>query len=163
MKSSYEVRAKKFLEQVLPFIAGCMTLNDYEGAIACYNEQYNRHVHVAHGQTRIALITSDYVIKLNYGDKAKYWGNNQSEYRTYQKAVADGFGYLFAPITKVKVSRRVFYIMPKVTGIGRSHHDVDCYLTPEENYWVKEHCWDLHCYNYGWSKGKPVIIDYAAH
>ena len=165
MRNNYEVRAKKFLEQIAPFLDGCKTVWDYIDAVTAYNQVYKRHVLVRSGATRVALITSDYVIKINCGDsyKCKLFGNCASERRIYKEAEKDGFAYLFAKTTPVICNHKRYYIMPRVRNIGRCDGDVNEYLTDEENDWLDEHgIFDLHFQNYGWNNGYPIIIDYAA-
>ena len=164
MKSSYEVRARLFIEKVFPFIEDCEEPNEYAKAIKRYNKLYHRKVHVDYGMTRVVLITSDYVIKIDYGTSGCIWGSCRNEYQVYKLAERDGYDYLFAKITPVAFKGRVFYIMPRIHGIGSSRsdgYDVDEWLTEEENDWLNVHCRDLHHENYGWHNYRPVIIDYA--
>lgn len=165
MKSSYEVRAQLFIKKVFPFIKDCEEPEDYMIAINSYNKLHHRKVIVDYGMTRVVLITSDYVVKIDYGTKSRIWGSCEDEYQMYKQAVQDGFDYLFAKVTPIVFEDRAFYIMPRIHGIGSLHsggYDVDEWLTEEENDWVNEHCWDIHEENYGWHNNRPVIIDYAS-
>lgn len=163
MKSSYEVRASKFVKLIAPFLCECNRVGEYMNAVEKFNIRYNRHVIVRFGLSRVALITSDYVIKIDYADTA--WGGCEKEYNNYQDAKRDGFGYLFAPITPVIVMGRVFWIMPRIRCIGgryNNDNDVYEYLTTEENDYLWDNEFgDLHSENYGWKNGHPVIVDYA--
>ena len=161
MKKSYEERAKLFIKQVYPFIRNCKTVEEYETAVHMFNRTYHRAVKVNHGQTRIVLMTSDYVVKLDYGDRQIIWGGCKNEYAIYKLAVKEGFDYLFAKITPIHMGRRYAYVMPFVPRVGTSSCDVEYKLKKKERAWVKKHCWDIHYGNYGWVNHKPMIIDYA--
>lgn len=165
MKSNYVVRAIKFIERIFPLIENCECGEDYEWAMKWYNTEHNRKVRVAWGQTRIAILSSDYVIKIDYGSNSCRWGDCESEYKHYLEAVHDGFDYLFAAITPVTIEGRTFYIMPRINGVASdrsNYYDVDEWLTEEERDWVWDHIYDVHYENYGWKNRHPVIIDYAA-
>ena len=165
MKSSYEVRAQVFINQIYPFIKYCDDPDDYRMAIRKYNNQYHRKVIVRHGMTRVVLITSDYVVKVDYGTRSCIWGSCADECEMYKQAEHDGYEYLFAKITPVQVENHIYYIMPRIRGVGCSRsggYDVDEWLTEDENDWLNEHCFDLHYENYGWHNMRPIIIDYAS-
>jgi hypothetical protein len=164
MKSNYVNRATRFIKTIYPFIAGCDTVDDYCDAVGYYNLAYHRKVKVACGQTRVAIMCADYVIKLDYGHRANLWGDCESEYEHYVEAEQDGFAYLFAKITPVDFAGRTFYIMPRIAGVGSARsacYDVDEWLNDEEIEWLWDHVADVHYENYGWKNGYPVIIDYA--
>lgn len=164
MKSSYEVRARKFIAKIYPYIKDCQTVSEYELAVKRYNDNFSRKVCVNCGQTRVVLITSDYVVKVDYGTNSQRWGGCINEYRVYQQAVRDGYAYLFAKISPVMKADKVYYVMPRIHGIDcqRSEgYDVDEWLEGAEIDWLWEHVRDLHCQNYGWKNRKPVIVDYA--
>lgn len=164
MKSSYVDRAVRFIKTIYPFILDCERGEDYEYAVKVYNYKYHRKVQVAWGQTRIALMCSDYVIKIDYGARACVWGDCEAEYEHYLEAKQDGFDYLFAEITPVEVLGHKFYIMPRINGVGSARngcYDVDEWLNEEEVDWIWEHIRDVHYENYGWKNKYPVIIDYA--
>jgi len=164
MKSSYIVRARHFAEMIYPFIVNCKTPNEYEQAVENFNILYKRNVRVAHGQTRIVLITSDYVLKVDYGAMGKMWGDSACELKAYNKAFNDGFAYLFARINSVMVNEKVYYIMPRIKDIGFEHNGYDdAYevVTDEESDYLFENFRDLHYENYGWKDSHPVIVDYA--
>lgn len=157
---SYEERAKDFIKQIFPYLDGCDQHNDRKWAILAFNHTYKRKVIYAHGMTRYALITSDYVVKVDYAQTR--WGNCEDEMEVYEEAVADGFEYLFAKISRYDYNGKTFYIMPRIHGIGKKDYDADEYLNEEECDWVWEHVCDLHNQNYGWENGHVVIFDYAA-
>ena len=160
----YVIRARQFAALIYPFIRNCVTVDDFECAVEAFNATYHRNVRMAHGQTRIALITSDYVLKIDYGTRQRMWGGCEEECRGYQMAFNDGYGYLFAPISRVMVNEKVYYIMPKITRIGETYNGYDdAYekVNYEESNYLLNHFHDLHCRNYGWKDGHPVIVDYA--
>lgn len=164
MRNSYEVRARKFIRQIYNYICECEDVVEYEWAVNKFNHDHHRNVQIANGLTRVVLITSDYVIKMNcgYASNLSRWGTCETEIGLYKEAVRDGFDYLFAKPTEIEYQGLTFCIMPRITGIGRTPYDADEYLTEEEKDWVWERVSDLHNGNYGWRKGRPVIIDYAA-
>lgn len=162
MKNDYITRARKFIKQIYPYIQDDMknVISVNEGVNA-FNCDYNRKVVFDSGAVRCALITSDYVVKWDYSKHyAGLFGGCLDELRHYKQAVADGYGYLFAKITRVVVCGKVFYIMPKVKGIGSSKWT----LSREEEYYLNNILMisDVHEQNYGTVKGKTVIVDYAA-
>lgn len=164
MKSSYMVRARKFANAIYPYICDCKDVFEYQMAVRAFNADFHRSVRVANGQTRIALITSDYVLKIDYGTKQKFFGGCENEYRGYQKAFRDGFAYLFARISPVMVNEKVYYIMPRIDRIGHRYngwHDAWDVVEGEESDYLYDNFNDLHFENYGWKDGKPVIVDYA--
>lgn len=162
MKSDYRSRAAKFLRMIYPYIANCRELEDYQDAVERFNEEKSRHVFVEHGISRIVLITSDYVIKMDYGDYFSY-GTCEDEYRFYNFAVKNNKGYLFAEITRKEINGHMFYIMPRVKGIGKTEEYVQEYLDEDDIDFVNEYLEDLHNENYGWKNNYPIIIDYACN
>ena len=125
--SSYEVRAKKFIAKIYPYIKNCNDLFDFSLAINRFNRECHRKVQIASGSTRVVLITSDYVIKVDYNGWGKgRWGSCADEVRMYRQAKRDGFEYLFAKVTPVRKGyNRTFYIMPRIGGIGKKPYDAD--------------------------------------
>ena len=159
MKNNYEVRAMKFITLIAPYIAGCVDKWDYFYAVARFNHDYKRNVKVCNGATRIALITSDYVIKFNYGKRVRDYGGCRDEMRMYKRAEKDGYAYLFAKITAKIYNHKTYYIMPKISYIGRG--GMWKHLSCDEYDYICDNLYDMHEYNYGYKNGKPVIIDYA--
>ena len=164
MRNTYEVRAERFIHQLYDYICDCGNYREIENAISRFNYMNRRNVIFRHGLTRIAFITSDYVIKMDFGSgyNMTQFGGCENECRIYEEAVAEGYEYLFAKPTMVEYEGHNFYIMPRIRNIGRYDYDVSEYLTEEENDWVEERVFDLHYRNYGWKDGHPVIFDYAA-
>lgn len=163
--SSYEVRAIRFIQQIFSYIMDCRTVSNYERAIDRFNMDHNRNVICSHGMTRVALVTSDYVVKIDYHpSNIKRWGGSEQEMKFYQMAYNEGYGYLFAKIKPYYYKGHLFYIMPRIKGIGSQFGDASEYMTAEENDWCWDHeLYDLHNQNYGWKNGRVVIIDYGAN
>ena len=158
MKNPYTVRAEKFLHEIYPYIKRENEVHKIRAAVAQFNKDKNRKVKFAFGVSRIALITSDYVIK--FDRKGGRWaGDCAGEYKKYQQAVKDGFAYLFAASTKVTYKHRNFYIMPRINGIGSGKYWEN--LTFEEEYYIDSVTSDMHNGNFGYYHKKPVIVDYA--
>jgi len=160
MRNTYEVRAQKFIRRIAKYLEGAQEVYDFQWGVKAYNYHYHTKVKLDYGMSRVALITSDYVVKIDYNKTP--WGNCEDEMQVYTEATLDGFSYLFAKITRYEYNGISFYIMPRIHGIGRTPYDAEEYLTAEENDWVYEHLFDLHNHNYGWYKNKIIIFDYAA-
>ena len=163
--SSYEVRAIKFIHSIYPYIENCTCLEEYDTAIFKYNMKNNRRVHFDWGSARFALITSDYVVKMNYNpENVARWGGCEEEHRFYNKAYNEGFDYLFAKTKPYYYKGVVFYIMPRIHNIGKTYWDADAYMSAEEKRWCRKNgLIDLHYQNYGWKNNHIVIIDYGAN
>lgn len=163
--SNYITRAIRFIHQFASYIEGCQSVEDFAWATSAFNDDYHRKILFNHGLTRVAFITSDYVIKFDYNpEKIAIWGGCEHECKFYDYAVRSGYGYLFAEITPYEYHKQKFYIMPRVRGIGRKDYDADEYMTEQECDW----CWkaglrDLHNGNYGWNNDRIIIFDYGAN
>lgn len=167
MRSSYEIRAQRFIRAIFSYLANCATLDDYESAMFDYQIDHpRRHINCDHGLTRFAIITSDYVIKIDYDEEQiARFGGSEKEIAFYAMAEREGMAHLFAKISRYDFGGRRFYIMPRVTGIDEDRwEDANYYMTDEENDWCEEHnLYDLHCKNYGLVNGRVKIIDYGAY
>ena len=164
MRSGYEVRARVFAQAIYPFVCDCKTVEDYEDAISNFNVMFHRHVRVNCGQTRVVFITSDYVLKLDYGNRGRMWGTCADERKAYCKVFRDGYAYLFAKTTPIMVNEKVFYVMPRINRVGTEYNGWDeawDVVDDEERDYLFENFRDLHSENFGWKNRKPVIIDYA--
>ena len=164
---SYVERAKDFIQEIFPYLDGEM-LDPYEvsDCVEIFNEERHRKVIMRHGIARIALITSDYVVKYDFDEEeCECVGGCKAEVALYAEAVKDGFAYLFAEITHYAYKGHDFYIMPRIRGInGDSWSHADEFMTDEENAWCDKYSLsDLHCNNYGFRNGKVCIVDYACH
>lgn len=162
-RTDYLTRAKRFIRMIEPYLRDGGLENKWkaEKAIQNFNRRYSRKVMVAAGLTRIVFISSDYVVKVDYGCENIWFGGCENEVSVYEKAKKDGYDYLFAPITRYEYGGQNWYIMPRIGGIGRYEYNAFSFLTWEECEWVEAHIGDLHEYNYGWRNNRPVIFDYA--
>lgn len=160
---NYEERAKDFVKEIFPYIKECTEPWEAEDKVDEFNASFSRAVRVNHGIARIALITSDYVVKFNYDQyEVESVGGGEEEVEMYANAVRDGFDYLLAKITRYEYNGRTFYIMPRIRGVGTGHGYAQMYMTREERLWCQR--WqlsDLHCNNYGFRNGHICLIDYA--
>ena len=162
---SYEERAKDFVTKIFPYIKradyDCETMAEL---VDEFNERYSRRIIFKHGIARMALITSDYVIKFTYDSyEAESAGDGENEIKLYAEAERDGFAYLFAKVTRYEYNNYIFYIMPRINDIGL-HMDMyaEDYMTEAESEWCnKHHLVDLHYNNYGFREGHVCIVDYA--
>lgn len=165
MKSDYRVRALRFLNYILPYLGDdIFDVTEIQYRVDEFNRDHSRKVEVMWGSARIALITSDYVVKWDYDmDDARDIGGCADEYRAYQQAKEQGFDYLFAETTLVNINDIEFSIMPRIRNIGPDHHggEIDNYLTEWEWDWLRKFDKDIHHYNWGIRHGKACVIDYA--
>lgn len=160
MKTDYITRAEKFIAEFFPYIKGLRNDADIDWAVFTYNYEHKRKVIYAHGASRRAFITSDYVIKVNYGNGHEWAGGCEEEYKLYTETIAGSeYSYLFAPITKFTYQRKTFYIMPRVKGVGTGKYWDN--LSYDERQYINHYVCDMHRANYGNHNRKPVIIDYA--
>ena len=161
----YVERAKDFIEQIFPYLEDNMDLSHIDDAIDAFNAEYDRKVMYRHGLSRIALITSDYVVKFDYDpDEIESIGGCQNEVALYYDAKQEGFEYLLAEITPFSFHDREFYIMPRIYGIGSGRYYAEHYMNPAEQSFCRKHrITDLHSNNYGFRRGHVCLIDYACH
>lgn len=162
---NYVERAKDFVEQIYPYICTCTNPWDVRQRVLIFNANFTRAVKVGSGLSRIALITSDYVVKFDYDpEEVESIGGCDNEYELYYEAKAEGFDYLFAKITPYEYQGREFYIMPRIRGIGSGRYYAEHYMNDEEKDFCRRYrITDLHTENYGFRNGKVCLIDYACH
>lgn len=163
MKSNYIERAKKFVPVVYSILNNAFDLEEVEECVDDFNFYNKRKVIFTHGLTRMAFITSDYVIKFDYDpDATDHWGGSENEIAVYQQAEREGMDYLFAKITRFRYREYTFYIMPRIHGVERTDYDATEYMNADEYDWCLEHgiC-DLHSGNYGWRNRHICLIDYG--
>ena len=167
IKTDYEVRAKEFIKEFAPYLKGIRItkFNSYKirEAVRQFNVDKKRNVKVASGASRIALITSDYVVKLDFG--TTWAGNSATEMRGYEQAKKDGYEYLLAKISLYKCRNRKFYIMPRArvakTLTWQGQKRLWFKLTEGERKYIRDNFEDLHDSNWGSLHGRPILIDYA--
>ena len=127
---TYIERAMDFIAEVYPFIKDFESPWTTRRNIREYNAVKTRNVIVKNGCARIALITSDYVVKWDYDeDEVEDIGGCENEVSLYAVAELEGFAYLFAQITRFEYKGRYFYIMPRVRGIRESNGRAWQYMT----------------------------------
>ena len=164
---TYVERAQDFIQQIYPFIEKDMFHPIKIGApINQFNKQFSRKVKYYYGCARIALLTSDYVVKYDFDeDEVACLGGCENEVARYALAKREGFAHLFAEITPYEYQNHTFYIMPRIYGIERNpEYKGWHYMTYEERQWCLNHeITDLHCGNYGFRNGHICIIDYACY
>lgn len=149
---------------VFPFIEDCEDVYDYRHAMLQFNAKYTRNVQCKNGLSRVAFITSDYVVKYEYDtEEVRYIGGCENEITIYGLAEEEGFSYLLAEITRYEYNGKTFYIMPRIRGIGRHEWDeASAFMTKEEIAFCHRHeIMDLHCNNYGFRNGHVCLVDYA--
>ena len=157
--SNYVTRAQKFVRDLYPFILSYDEDGLFRAAYA-FNSAKHRRVHVMSGAARVAFITSDYVVKIDYTDgRAEGCGGCLNEIKFYRFACREGYDYLLAAIDAYEYMGVTFYIMPKIAGVGC--HEFGYGLTEDEIDWLMEFVDDLHQYNFGVRAGKLCVIDYA--
>lgn len=167
IKNDYEVRAKEFIKEFTPYLKGIRVTkpNSYKvrDAVRRFNVDKKRNVKVASGASRIVLITSDYVVKLDFG--TTWAGNSATEMSGYEQAKKDGYEYLLAKISLYKCRNRKFYIMPRArvaeTLTWQGQKRLWFKLTEGERKYIRDNFEDLHDSNWGSLNGRPVLIDYA--
>lgn len=160
---SYVERAKDFIAEIFPYITDWKNVYEVDNDIDVFNAEKNRKVIMRHGLSRIALITSDYVVKYDFDpNEVECIGGCEAELELYQHAVEDGFAYLFAEITPYDYDDHTFYIMPRINGIGTGNDNGYNLMSVKEKRWCeKQKLDDLHCHNYGFRNGQICIVDYA--
>ena len=167
IKTDYEVRAKAFIKEFAPYLKGIRVAryNSYKirDAVRRFNADKKRNVKVDSGASRIVLITSDYVVKLDFG--TTWAGNSATEMRGYEQAKKDGYEYLLAKISLYKYHNRSFFIMPRArvaaTLTWQGQKRLWFKFTEDERNYIRDNFEDLHDSNWGSLHGRPVLIDYA--
>ena len=167
IKSSYEIRARRFIRAIAPYLTKSNDLDELQNSIFKFLADHPRRtISCDHGLTRFAIMTSDYVVKIDYDeDEVARFGGCEKEIAFYAMAEREGMAHLFAKISRYDFDGRTYYIMPRITGINEDRwEDAWAFMTPEECEWCEDHnLYDLHCKNYGIMKGQVKIIDYGAY
>lgn len=162
MKTSYIVRAIRFLDEIFPYIEGSLEdLASIWRIVSHYNMAHRRNILVKNGATRIALVTSDYVIKWDYNQRnVGLYGGCIEEAKKYLFAKSEGYEYLLAETTSIKRNNITFNIMPRIK-IHENKPYWDELLTKDEYNWITANIGDLHRENYDVVEGRFIAIDYA--
>ena len=161
---TYVERAEDFIKELFEY-KGKNTFKKEYGIRRIVGEYRTVHprrrIEVSSGAARTAIITSDYVIKIDTGYPGTYGGCEQ-EMEFYDYACDSGMEYLLAKPTLFKYKRMNFYIYPRASVYASMRHSRNWYgeLTYDEQSFVDEIC-DLHAGNIGFIHGRLCIIDYA--
>ena len=161
---TYVERAEDFIKELYK-VKGENTFKKNYGVRRIVAEYLSLHprrrVKVEEGAARTAIITSDYVIKIDTGDTKRYGGCEQ-EMEFYDYACDNGIEYLLAKPTRFRYEKLDFYIYPRAKLNERRASSEEWYdeLTYYEQSFVDEIC-DLHAGNIGFLHGRLCIIDYA--
>ena len=161
---TYEERAKDFVKMIFPLIEDCQDVWDFRSAVEMFNRVYTRKVRCNNGIARVAFLSSDYVVKLEYDEyEVDSVGGGENEIAMYAIAEKEGFAYLFAKVTPYDYKGRRFYIMPRIHGIGKfAYTYADEHMTEDECAFCDRHkITDLHSNNYGFRNGHVCLVDYA--
>lgn len=162
MKSNYVDRARKFITEIYPLIDDRTDWSNVNSAVNKFNQINHRNVNFFHGAVRFVLLTSDYVIKWDWSKEARLeYGGCDKELERWHKYEKTPYSYMFVPISKIKVCKRVWYVMPRVRG-KRPNHIARYYMTSDEqDFCFDNKIFDLHCGNFVLKHGRPLIFDYA--
>lgn len=161
---TYEERAMDFIKELYE-VKGKNTFKKNYGVRRIVAEYLSLHprrrVKVEEGAARTAIITSDYVIKIDTGCPDTCGGCEQ-EMEFYDYACDSGMEYLLAKPTRFKYKRMNFYIYPRAKVYADMTRPKRWYdeLTYNEQSFVDE-INDLHAGNIGFLHGRLCIIDYA--
>ena len=154
---TYVERAEDFIKELLEY-KGKNTFKKEYGIRRTVGEYRTVHprrrIEVSSGAARTAIITSDYVIKIDTGCPGTYGGCEQ-EMKFYDYACDSGMEYLLAKPTLFKYKRMNFYIYPRASVYASMRHSRNWYgeLTYDEQSFVDEIC-DLHAGNIGFLHGR---------
>ena len=169
MRSNYVERAEKFMKSFVRNYGHPDTIKEVRDMVDRYNAAHTRtHLTFNYGISRCALVLSDYVIKWDYDvDEVVEWGGCENEMKLYTKASKMGLHYVLAPITRIWVYGRFYYVMPRCTRTTYmdKHHDLTYYIGEEKMWGLynKLNLTDLHDANWGFLHGQATIFDYAAY
>lgn len=165
MKTHYVARAVKFIKLFFSEMDNPKAMREpwlMQDQVVNFNLKHNRNVHCNNGVSRIALISSDYVVKWDRNPKSC---DSENELNFYRKACDDGMNYLFAQITPFDYNGVTFYIMPRcVTAESRHKMRWWDYVNDDEYDYISDNIEDLHVGNWGFDKeGHMIIFDYACN
>lgn len=172
MMRDYEIHAKAWLTK------NAATLNSLwnrRNSVGVWRHTFrDSEVYVTAGMTRIVIVGNDWVVKINKPMLPRWrpFGNCRDEVRMYNKAVQDGYGWLFCRVRAMKVEHHIYYVMEKVDTVAsdegyENHIEDDFYDELGEDVidYINDNLFDVHSDNYGFINGReePVIFDYAAN
>jgi len=171
MMRDYELHAKAWLTKHADTLN---SLWNCRNSVMPWKALEDGEVFVTGGQTRIVIVGADWVVKINkpWSPRWHMFGNCRNEVRMYNKAVQDGYDWLFCRIRAMKVEHHIYYVMEKVDTVAsdegyENHIEDDFYdeLGEEVVDYINDNLFDVHCDNYGFigDSQTPVIFDYAAN
>lgn len=168
MTENYVEHAKVFIALFHTYMFSCKTPHDYSRALRNFQRTHPEYMRmrISNGITRVALIGTDFVVKINFDDyEIETFGGCEEEIAFYEVAKSEGMAHLFAPIMRFRYCGKTFYIMPHIHDIDECRdEDATAYMTDEERDWCNEHeLHDLHSGNYGFVDEQVTIIDYACY
>lgn len=161
VKSNYEVRAKKFIRDIFPYLLE-QNFTYYWSAIQKFNREKHRKVKCAFGSTRQCLLSSDYVVKIDLV-KESYFGTSKDELQNWKEFYSTcGYKDHFAPVSKYTYHDYDFYIMPRIPNVGSFGED-DLGKDIDEDFaeWAFNNIGDIHSEQFGRKNGKFIFVDYA--
>ena len=162
---NYVERAQDFIAEIFPYICECENVWDIRACVKKFNFTFDRKVIARNGLSRVALMTSDYVVKFDYDpEEVGCIGGCENEIEVFAIAKREGFASLFAEITPYSFNQRMFYIMPRIRGVGSGREYAENYMTEDEKAFCRRlRITDLHTENYGFRKGHVCLVDYACN
>lgn len=165
MKTSYVERAKHFINEIATTIPSRPSKSDIEQAITNYCLAHpRRKILCDSGCARTAIISSDYVVKMDTGNSATYGGCADEE-EIYELAKSEGMEHVLAEITSYFANGKTFYIYPRAKVLANTKKHMDEWVrgfTYNEYNFIQQTIDDLYEGNVGYLNGKSIVIDYAA-
>lgn len=155
IKNSYKIRAQKFIRDIYPYLTE-QNFHNLKEAINKFNSVKHRKVKYDCGSSRKCLISSDYVVKIDY-DPYSYFGNCESELEKWEYISKTPFAKNFAPISKYIYNGHDFYIMPFIPNVGKYEDEIDEDFLAFFGGLVE----DIHERQFGKKNGTYIFIDYA--
>jgi hypothetical protein len=163
----YLMNAYHYIKQLVRHVNNWKDVDEVNDALGKVFWDCGVHATLEYGVARMVVVGPDFVFKWNYDENCvTEVGGCEEEFNKYKSCLSSGYSYLLAPVYRINYSARFFYIMPKIENIGDRAHGykpIEYFLSNEEYFWIKEQVGDLHSYNWGLMKGKPVVIDYACN
>lgn len=170
MTNDYITRAKRFINEFVGFCGNEFDQTDYcitEQLVKRFNEKRRRHVILANGSVRLALLTSDYVIKWDYDEEAVCeYGGCEDELDFYNQIRDKAIVKYFAPIERYDVHGLTFYIMPRADMRKHKEGLVANWRLWCDSFdadWIEERLCDMHKGNWGFIGEQFTIVDYAMY
>lgn len=159
----YLTNAREFLANFDKYLVNPHSRVDVNFACTRLAKNDGIVVGISSGMSRTCIIYKDFVVKFDTGNS--YYGHNYSEFIGYKNAVREGYSHLFAPMHRIKVGHRYYYVMMRIAYLAydtEENYSVDWTEANEGEQWVYDHFNDLHDENWGFDyDDEPRLIDYA--